>query len=83
MHFIFTLLLISGSAIANDRISDSHTWKDETSYLAWCEDNQVMSQDSTGRVFVQIDCNETQQICREKNIRRAQSLIVTAACFNQ
>jgi hypothetical protein len=83
MHFIFTLLLISGSAIANDRISDSHTWKDETSYLAWCEDNQVMSQDSTGRVFVQIDCNETQQICREKNIRRAQRLIVTAACFNQ
>ncbi|MFP5490185.1 MAG: hypothetical protein ACLGG0_01695 [Bacteriovoracia bacterium] len=83
MHFIFALLLVSGTALANDRIGDYHTWNDETSYLAWCEDNQVMSQDSTGRVFVQIDCNESQQICREKNIRRAQRLIVTAACFNQ
>lgn len=83
MHLLFALLLASGTVFANDRIGDYHTWNDETSYLAWCEDNQVMSQDSTGRVYIQIDCNESQQICREKHIRRAQRLIVTAACFNQ
>lgn len=83
MQFIFALLLMSGTAFANDRLSDSHTWKDETSYLAWCEDNQVMSLNENGKVYVQIDCNESQKFCRERNIRRAQHMIVTAACFNQ
>ncbi|MFM6929157.1 MAG: hypothetical protein ACKOX6_11875 [Bdellovibrio sp.] len=61
--------------------SSSFASEGDTTFLAWCEQNNVMVQDSkTQQVKVLVNCTEAQKTCKAVTIYREMGTIVTAAC---
>lgn len=80
--FAFTMLLLSSSAFAqNSDVSYSRDYDDfKVDYLAWCDQNNVVSQDSKGQTKITANCSENNMVCRTYHIYRHFGAIVTAAC---
>ena len=75
MKTIIAALLISTSAFAFDNTQ-------EDTYVSWCSDNQVVSQDREGNLVVIADCSQESSFltCTEQVRPRGGAMIVTASC---
>lgn len=48
--------------------------------FSWCDQNNLMTADPQGRIYVKQNCSETNTTCRVYNFRRLSRTLVAAAC---
>lgn len=81
---IAALLMIAGPlmAQASSEVISSHPDDYEVEFLGWCENNNVMAQDSQGKPYVRVNCTETNLTCRTYQMFRMNRTLITAACVD-
>jgi hypothetical protein len=79
---LFMIIMISSSTYAqNSEVSYSRDYDDfKVEYLAWCDQNNVVTQDSKGQTKITANCSENNTVCRTYHIHRHFGAIVTAGC---
>ena len=82
--FAFFMLLVSSVSFAQYSENSITREYDEynVEYLAWCDQNKVMTQNNKGETRVLADCSSNNTVCRTYHIYRhfGPGHIVTAAC---
>ena len=72
---IASILMVSSSAFAFD-----YSTEREVNYISWCDDNQVIVNNSNNQTIVLADCNSSGLTCTEQVRPQGRALIVTASC---
>lgn len=86
--FIVSMLLLSATAMANINAQDmaltAGSEEASVEFIAWCEDNSVMTQDSsTGKAQVIANCSEQNLTCKPFSVFRMGKVIYSATCSAQ
>jgi|GEM_PF-1216881 len=84
---IAALLLIAGPAMAQvsvDEVASSRVYDQlDVEFLSWCENNNVMAQDSKGQVTVRANCSQKNEVCRTYHTYHHHYTVVSAICQAQ
>ncbi|WP_295903067.1 hypothetical protein [uncultured Bdellovibrio sp.] len=82
MLAVFASLLLSSVTFAQNAEVSIRTIDDEITYLSWCNDNKVVSQDINGQERVHADCSEQGLLCQSQHIVRFHQILIIASCVN-
>jgi len=74
------MLAVLAAAPAMAMNSGDNDVQPETTYLSWCDSNNVIAQDSKGQLYVRANCNDSGLICKTTEVYRGQGSVVSATC---